>query len=146
MDLFQYLVVRGTFFKAGDLISVHFNEAILSQNVLKGILVEEERLNQFEEPLRIKFEEPFQKLVSSDKSDDIEDIHSPLEGCERSVRELFTLQEHPDNPHEFVSDISFTVLDIQLDFPLCLLLLLLELPLLHGLRIRNLVIQLVGFK
>ena len=121
-----------TFLETWHFIFVHFDEAILSQNILKWLLIQKQWLNQFKESLRVELEEPFQKLVCSNESYDIENVHAPLEGCERTIGKLLALQEHSDDPHELVADIRLTMLNIKLIFPLSLLFLFLLMFLLHG--------------
>lgn len=65
-------------------------------------------------------QKPFQKLWCCNKPDDVEHIHSPLERAQRASWEFLALQEKADNPHELISNISLTVLNLNFNLSLLL--------------------------
>ena len=49
---------------------------------MEWLVVEEQGLDQLEKAFGVELEEPFQKLRGSDKSNDVEHVHSPFESAE----------------------------------------------------------------
>ena len=112
MDGIQDIVVRGTLLEACDLISIHLHEAALVRDVLEGLVIQEQWLNELEEAPSIKLQKPFQELWCRYKPHDVEDVHSPFERRERAIWELLAKKEQSNDPHQLVSYICRAMLNV----------------------------------
>jgi hypothetical protein len=70
---------------------IHFDEAFLCRNEIKGQLFQKQWLNQFEKPLSIELQKPFEKLFCCYKPNNIKNVHSPFENGKITHGELFAL-------------------------------------------------------
>ena len=75
------LCVSHASIKPIDLISVHFDEALLRLDILIGFRVKKNGLHQLEEAVWVEGEEPAQELLISRKPHDIVNIDPPLKSA-----------------------------------------------------------------